>query len=116
MLKFVTLGDSSVARLTDQRVSTSQNATVSACSSTYTHPMVSWMPLATGNGRVDDARFLDTSGSKLTENETPLLRYSIYFHGRTTYIVITAKPQHETSIRIRESGSTTLYITDIKDT
>jgi len=51
----------------------------------------------------------------LTENETPLLRYSIYFYGRTTYIVITAKPQHETSIRIRGSGSTTLYITDIKE-
>ena len=38
----------------------------------------------------------------VTENETPLLRYSIYFYDRTTYIVITAEPQHETSIRIRK--------------
>jgi len=28
----------------------------------------------------------------LTENETPLLPYPIYFYGRTAYIVITAKP------------------------
>jgi len=41
--------------------------------------------------------------SKMTENETPLLPYSIYFYGRTTYIVIIAEPQHEygTSIRMR---------------
>jgi len=51
----------------------------------------------------------------MTENETPLLRYSIYFYGRTTYLVIIAEPQHETSIRMRGSGSTTLYITDIKE-
>jgi len=28
----------------------------------------------------------------LTENETPLLRYSIYFYDRTTYIVMIAEP------------------------
>jgi len=28
----------------------------------------------------------------VTENETPLLSYSIYFYGRTTYIVITVEP------------------------
>jgi len=71
MLKFVTLGDASVgkssllARLTDQRFSTNPNVTVSACSSVHTHPMVSWVSLATGNGRMDDAGFLNTSGSKL---------------------------------------------------
>ena len=41
----------------------------------------------------------------VTENETPLLRYSIYFYDRTTYIVITAEPQYETSIRIRKRTS-----------
>ena len=30
-------------------------------------------------------------------------------------MVITAELQHETSIRMRGSGSTTLYITDIKE-
>jgi len=60
-----------------------------------------------------DAQF--TAYLSLTENETPLLHYSIYFYGRTTYIVITAKPQHETSIRMHRSGSTTLYITNIKE-
>jgi len=29
---------------------------------------------------------------EVTENETPLLSYSIYFYGRTTYIVIIAEP------------------------
>jgi len=29
---------------------------------------------------------------EVTENETPLLSYSIYFYGRTTYIVMIAEP------------------------
>jgi len=64
MLKSVTLGDASVgkcsllARLTDQRFSTNSNATVSTCSSIHTHPMVSWMSLATGNGRMTTLGFL----------------------------------------------------------
>ena len=71
MLKFVTLGDASVgtssllARLTDQRFSTNPNATVSTCSSIHTHPMVSWMSLATGNGRMTTLSFGVESGSKL---------------------------------------------------
>jgi len=63
MLKLVTLGDSSVgkssllARLTDQRLSTNPNATVSTSLSIYTHPMVSWMSLATGNVRMTTLGF-----------------------------------------------------------
>jgi len=74
MLKFVTLGDTSVgkssllARLADQRFSTNPNATASACSSIHTHPMVSSMSLVTGNGRMDDARFLDSSVWNLEAN------------------------------------------------
>ena len=51
----------------------------------------------------------------LMENETPLLHGSIYFYDRTTYIVIIAEPQHETSIRIYGNGPVTLHITDIKE-
>ena len=64
MLKFITLGDASVgksslvARRTDQRFPTNPNATVSACSSIHTHPTVSWMSLATGNGRMTTLGFL----------------------------------------------------------
>ena len=47
-----------VARLTDQRLSTNPNATVSASLSIHTHPMVSWMSLATGNGRMTTLGFL----------------------------------------------------------
>jgi len=53
--------------------------------------------------------------TNLTENETPLLRYAIYFYDSTTYIVITAKPQHETSVRIYGNGPVTLHITDVKE-
>jgi len=35
---------------------------------------------------------------------------AIYLYGRTTYIVIIAEP-----VRMRGSGSTPLYITDIKE-
>ena len=45
-------------------------------------------------------------------DDTP---YSIYFYDRTTYIVIIAEPQHETSIRIYGNGPVTPHITDIKE-
>jgi len=71
MLKFVTLADASVgkssllAQLTDQCFSTNTNATVSALSPIHTHHMVSWMSLATGNGRMMPLGFGVKSGSKL---------------------------------------------------
>jgi len=40
--------------------------------------------------------------NKATENETPLLSYSIYFYGRTTYIIIIAEP-HTKPVYIRSA-------------
>jgi len=71
MLKFVTPGDDSVgtspllARLTDQRFLTNPNVTFSARSSIHTHPMVFWMSLATGNGRMTTLGFGVESGGGL---------------------------------------------------
>jgi len=42
----------------------------------------------------------------VTENETPLLSYSIYFYDRTTYIVITAEPHMKP---VSEYTETDLY-------
>ena len=40
----------------------------------------------------------------MTENETPLLRYSIYFYDRTTYIVITAEHNMKPVSECAEAG------------
>ena len=64
MLEFVTIGDASVGkypllfRLTDQRLLTDPDATVNTFLSINAQPMVSWMSLATGKGRMTMLGFM----------------------------------------------------------